>query len=462
VIRNTAKALPVTPYYCDNIVKRDQGMRPEEIDYSNRHKHYIDIANGEILAGREELSEYKTYSDDPSTIFEIGPLLKRPTQEIHALGLDRLDVSEWTQDSYIEFGKWIKSIVPPPTEEERYRLNRDVFINAANLGVGPGKNPLYRNFGSYSKFYIEIQAGNTHGIGNFNEWTLEDFLDFIKEVGGERRPTLDQISERARRNPSKPKAEYMHQRFKDIGGFSRLVELAGYPVVDLWERDDYIDWGVKFMQANSGLLPTAIMANYTSKKKLGPSGRGIIDKFDKYGNFQREVLQRYQEVEHAKAMDLQEKLAEIEADLRTRKVPEQLFMTAPKEFAELEVSPDSNKSSVAELQEMIETDELIARYAKYKVLKFLNANFTERACIGFAIEIDKERNFISAANSHHAISQGEAESAALYLGLFDYLWPLNEHMQQPKLDSGYEEYYKRIQGVKTLKGPHKIVSKVAA
>jgi hypothetical protein len=163
------------------------------------------------------------------------------------------------------------------------------------LGIGPSRFTIKAVFGSTSNFYKDTGSAETHRIGTFDSWSLDDFLTHIQQVGGQRRPTREQLDKIAEGDPSRPTACLMHERFIDIGGFKGLLEKAGYPVIDLWEPVDFIDWGARFMRANQDLLPQALMMDFLSTKKLGPSAPTTIKKFDrKFRNYQKEVIRRYE------------------------------------------------------------------------------------------------------------------------------------------------------------------------
>jgi hypothetical protein len=114
----------------------------------------------------------------------------------------------------------------------------------------------------------------------------------------------------ASQDTSNPSGSFMHERFLNDGGFRGLLEKAGYPVIDLWVKDDFINWGVKFMASNQGVTPQALMLDFLSTKKMGPSAHTVIKKFDKkFRNFQEEVRKKYEEsgldieVDHALSLD---------------------------------------------------------------------------------------------------------------------------------------------------------------
>ena len=300
-------------------------MRPSEIDYTSRVKHYFDISNGEVIAG-EATQEYLQTCVDPDNVRELGELLCQPFLDIAQINYETLDSSNWSKEKYLLFGHWFKHIVPPPAEGHK-QLTRQMLITGRKLGVVPPIRTLLREFGGkYGDFYVAIEASNTRTIGQFKDWALEDFVAYIRKVGGERMPTLAVFDNLHKSNPTKPSGTYMRDRFSNIGSFSKLLELAGYPVIGLWEKNDYTEWGVKFMQANNGIVPTAIMTDYFSFRRLGPSSTSIRNNFIRTGLFQREVGRNYTEHERKAQQSRQEKRDLIEAELSQGIIPVELFL----------------------------------------------------------------------------------------------------------------------------------------
>jgi hypothetical protein len=420
-------------------------MKPSEIDYSSQAKHYIDLSNGEVLAGVRQLAEYRAREPERDTIHAIGSLLRLPVSDTENVGLERLDTSDWTPERFKQYAFWIKRVVDPPDEGKRH-LSMDVFCNARNLGLGPGKDTIKTAFGSFSKLYTEMRITDVHIMGNFDEWDIDDFVAHVRRIGGDRRPTAEQITAAGKKDRTKPQAAFIRARFEKIGGLSKILELAGYPVISTWEKDDYIDWGVKFMQANDGMIPTSRMMDYLSTKKIGPSGSSARSKFIKMRTFQAEVGDAYEQVVATEQGARREKLMMIDEDLQKGNTPIEVFISGLSEAEQIRARQGGNHTrTVAYLKNLMGEQTMIRRYAKYRVVTAISGQMGQEARISLVNESETMRGFVPAIRKHSDVTPGEIEHTALILGFFDDIWPMDQHLKTLKLDSGYAEYYQRLE-----------------
>lgn len=406
-------------------------MRPAEIDHSSKVRHYFDISNGEVLAGKLALAHYLAEAPvEPGNLHDLGELLRHPEPALEKTAFEPLDTSQWSKDKLIEYGRWINRMVSPPETGTERQLNSDIIRHAHVLGVGPTRHALLKHFDrKYSNFYLEIGVRGAHTVGTFRDWSLEDFTGYLRRVGGERRPTMTVIDALAERDPTKPRSEYMRDRFRSIGGFNKLQELAGYPVIRLWEREDFIEWGVKFMEANDGKLPTALAADFLSTQKRGPGGKSLYNNFGSLPSYQIKVIEAYYSAKAQKEQERADKIAALKADLLADLVPIELF--CPHTL----VLPNLDTASFTQ------TD--LAKYAKYKLLNYAFTTMAEQTKLKIS-GAPSTRQFIREARHNHPhVTVGDIEHAALILGFFDDLWPMDGHMQDLKLGNEYTAYVAR-------------------
>ena len=299
-------------------------MRPEEIDYSDTRKHYFDLSNGEVLAGADERDRYIKAGAEAVRVVELGNLLRdpQPHVDLEAADYEMLDTSEWEPERYQFFTRWLSEIVEPPPRPEEKLINKNIFHHARKLGIGPSNYAVRRDFGSHSKLYAAAKVAETHVVKIHDDLSIEDAVSYIQKVGGRRRrPTESDLQKAHQEDPSNPTVILLWSRFRNIGGYNKLVELAGYPVVKLWEPEDYIDYGVRFMRANDGQVLTARKANYLSKQQRGPTASTIINHFDYMSSYQTKVIRRFYEYQQAKEAHDAEQLARIDEDLQAESVP---------------------------------------------------------------------------------------------------------------------------------------------
>jgi hypothetical protein len=426
-------------------------MRPEEINHSSRARHFIDLSNSEVLVGVREFRKYQAACEDPTQVVEIGPYL-RSHDKPPDTDTEVLDVSSWDEKKYVEYGRWLLRIVPESDTERP--LNRDIINNAKSLGIGPGYRTIMSVFGNLATFYSEVKAPGLHVIGNFKTWTLENYVAYLREFG-EKRPTSAEVDKRSKRDPTKPNVDYMRTQFSDIGGFIKLLELAGYTVIDLWDKKDYTAWGVRFMEANEGLIPTSRMADFLSTQKLGPSGTSIRNKFDSMGDYQKTVIRAYEEAQKTKSEAQVEYLKVIKYLLRNKTLPTELFQHESGDFDKDNPLPEPVIRDDLEAYP-IGADEIVIRYAKYRVINELLPYTAEVAKIKLAITPGLGKAFIANIRRNYVVDSGEVERAALLTEVFEVLWPAEGNIEKLKLGEAYEEYYKRIEKVKVTRSLQRV------
>jgi hypothetical protein len=432
-------------------------MRPAEIDYNSRDKHYFDISNGEVLVGENEQQVYAAQHDNPELIVPLGNLLRQTIESLPYEHYDQADCNEWNEDQFKQFGTWILSILPPPESNYQRVINMSVFNQANKLGVGPSAHDIIRTFNSLSNFYKEIRAENVLAKNQFDDWTIDDFISYLKYVGGDKRPEISDIRRLSRQDPSHPSWKIINDRFKNIGGFRKIQELAGYTVVRLWDRDDFIDWGVKFMEANDGKMPTVTMLDYFSTLQRGPTAVTIYSNFDNIPSYREEIERKYNESQQDKKEAEETLIGKINDDLLSGRVPEELFSSADNEISEINCSVRfdttcssadtalfSKESPLPKILNKLGIEELFARYGKYSILCEVAPGMTKDTKISIACGVGSDRSFESLIRRHHRIPLGDIEYAGLTLGVFDYVWPLDQHLTTLKLDDGFDKYKRKI------------------
>jgi hypothetical protein len=282
---------------------------PEGLDAKDFPTYYLELPTKLIIEGDESLKLLVLNGKDSDNFRTIGELLRDREYLDEIENEERVNAREWSREKHIKFGQWLMKAVPSSDKKEK-QINEEILYAARRLGIGPARSTIKFVFGSLSNFYKESGILETHRIGTFEHWSEQDFINYIRRIGGQRRPTRQHFDEMASQDTSNPSGSFMHERFLNDGGFRGLLEKAGYPVIDLWVKDDFINWGVKFMASNQGVTPQALMLDFLSTKKMGPSAHTVIKKFDKkFRNFQEEVRKKYEEsgldieVDHALSLD---------------------------------------------------------------------------------------------------------------------------------------------------------------
>jgi hypothetical protein len=420
----------------ENSVKKGRPPKP---------KYYFDVFTGSVI-DRKFYKYFERSGVNPENVRDLGVLLRETQVPLRPLSYRKLDSSKtakemqadaseepieaekynmqrywnWPEERYKRYGRWLNKAAASNEGFAKYNLTKPIVLQAARLGLGPGRRGVENFYGSFTGFYKSIEITQTQMKGQFDDWTIDRFIKHLQWVEDQcgQRPTREVINDFARSKPwVYPTARIIAER---IGGGQNLgpaLELAGYLDIRNWEESDYLDWGVKFMKANNGLAISTPSLDYVSKKHLGPSPTSVADFFG-IRNFTSKVKKQY-EVEIAVEKNRKEqKLLELYKLLEIGSLPESLFENAKSE------------------------DDLILFYSKYIVINHLCPDWEESTKIIVSTRGFQDAGFIrSIRKLNNAITAGDIESAALYLDTFDEIWPLNEYMEKFKLGEDYKEFY---------------------
>jgi hypothetical protein len=382
--------------------------------------HYFDVSNGTVLEGKQFLEIYLRSGADPENIKKLSDLLRDSSRDIRIGDYPVADTIDWTNERYKRYGRLLSRIVDNPSRPTERKLNQKIINRARALGLGPASWTIREAFGSLSNFYEESELTNTYRRGNFDDLTVEDLVKHVRKVGQKlgRRPRKADFINASQRNVNCPSFDYMYGRFEGNGGVGTLIELAGWPVINNWETQDYIDWGIKLLDAN-GNAPKALEIYYLSKKDKGPSIKPIEKYFGSLLNFQDSVKKEHDARKIASEEAKAEKIDTLITRLQSGTIPEELFEGADSE------------------------QDILIRFAKYSVLEYLSSHWNEETKVNICTDTYKDQNYIrSIRRSNNALSAGDIEHAALILGHFDDIWPMDNHKEDLKLGKEYEEYHK--------------------
>jgi hypothetical protein len=372
----------------------------------------FDIVTGEHLCSQKEVDAHIEAGGHPADIHSLPELLiSDELDELSSNAFYSRTLNRISRDECLHYGRWLVAILGDDAS-----LSRNALARAHRLGLGPGVKTLYRPdmFGSLQNLYEAIEAHNARRFGSFKEWEIDDFAQYIRELGQKlgRKPTNADIDEASRRDRHAPSVVIMLDNTKM--SLPELYELAGYVDVRCWTRDDYIHWGVTFIHANNGLLPTSKAFDFLSSKSSGPSHKAIISKFG-INNYVAKIAEAFlndqQRLEDNKKTIL-EQIREITEKGKHNSIPAEIF------------------------ERDLDEDEMILRYAKYAVMNDLlgSNNMDSKLSIATGRRLKaQDRGFTAAVQQvNSSIEPGDVEVSAASLGLFDIIWPPDySHLRLP-------------------------------
>lgn len=333
------------------------------------------------------------------------------------------ETGQWGRRDFVRWGRWIYDVIEGASQPKI--LDGYIISRAREFGIGPSIRQLTHKdrFGSLGRFYVALAGGNGYNlyparrVGLFDEWATDNFINYLQRIGAGlgRRPYESDVLKLAKDDVRNPSPKIIASRCG--GSFNQAVELAGYVVVQNWEPIDFIEWGKKFRIANPEVVLNVNAIDYLSRQQKGPSRAAIARNFGKMRIFYSKVEQILNEELEKRENDRQLKLSMIQEHTREGRLPAELLTGVSSEEA------------------------MIVRYAKYLVLDDLLTDKHRSAKLSIATESCQtvvENGFIgSIRKKNDAITAGDVESTALYLGVFDDIWPDRSYMTVLKIPDDY-------------------------
>jgi hypothetical protein len=393
-------------------------------------KHYFDPKTGSVV--EEQFYGMITESQKWDNLFdearELGELLRehnplpngprRP--EGYHQGFVKPNIRNWSKERYTRYASWIHAVVPPPIHPKERPINEKIIYRARNLGLGPSRSQVARIFGTVGNLYLEAGIAGANIKNNFNSLTIQDIakhLRYVSEINNGRRPTMEDIDKLAHEDPNNPSHEYIYKRTQKIGGLRHLHEMNGFFITELADNDDMLRWGIKFMKANDGALPSQQALNFLATQQLGPSDTTIrrADKFGSLANFNQELLAAYEADEVNTKLIEEEKINKIQNSI-----------VANPEIATLIDSCSTN-------------DEAIERFAKYQVVDAYAPFWPSETKIVISTEGINGKNFTESIRLlDENLASEKIESLALELGVYDDIW--RQDIKKLRLGDKYKAF----------------------
>jgi hypothetical protein len=378
--------------------EEDQPPTPPKLrEYTNPDIYY-DTDTNKLVIGKSAVERHPFEGGYSSSLVPLADLLLDEEKFKEVPPAKLLDVSKWTRDDYAAYGKWLFSIVKNHHDPELKPVNEDVLRRARKLGLGPSTHRIASEFGSTTKFYLESDLAETHRLGVFENWTEEDYIEYLRAIGNKlgHKPTFKDLWRLSKESTQNPSPGYIAAKFngKRGVGIGVAIERAGWHNPYTWKLRDYIDWGVNYMLANDGKIPSASQLNFLSKRDVGPSARATMNNFVSLVVYQEQVRAAYEQKLTEQANAKNELLQEIEDGLASNLLPSVV---------------------VSGVHSM---NELFSKYARFRLARTL----------GMGIPGSYELSRLEVADFEDMAldiveNMSELKKQAAELGYQDYIWP---------------------------------------
>lgn len=367
-------------------------------------KYYYDTEVRELL---DDETALKRIEDGDAAVRHIGSLLLDAEFPFTATPVDhKTNEQHWTREGLVQVGRWaLRALQMVQVEEvnNRSQLTRTHLERLRALDLGPSRYWFKRHFSTMWQYREAIGIHAGHAIGRYSGWTRNDYIAHAYRLSGTpMRRLREEDFDKAHQAGEGPASTYV-THYLD-GGISYLNETLGFPDIKSWEKDDFVHWGVRVLEANNGVINKYVI-DELSKRDRGPSTTTVSHKFDQgLREFKREAkaawhakLAREAENRQALLRDFGELFEQGEFPLDLAEADESTQIETTAKYWLARISLPKKGSTVWAKAAQASTQALISTIRSYD-----------------------RRNL--------ELTPGYIELLSSTLEVFDIIWPLREYM----------------------------------
>ncbi len=286
-------------------------------------EYFIDVGGEEpaYIIGRKALALYILEGADPQNIHDLNNLLLAKESVPYDFS-ESWRGKDFTKEKAIRNGKFILSILKSVNPIQS--LTKRIQERSYWLGLNYRTDTMIRKdrFGSVANYQKAIGDGGARKWGQYKHLTFEDLVVHIQNIAREEGGVVSvPILERrtAIEGRDEPSRSQIGQLIKPRK-ISELIEAAevSRETTHGWDVQRFENWGVDYMWANQGHIPTRITMQACSRKNVGPTKTGAVDRYGSLINFQATLTEKFQE-------DFENRFQELLTAVHHGKVPSSLF-----------------------------------------------------------------------------------------------------------------------------------------
>ncbi|TAH35856.1 hypothetical protein EYC59_01495 [Candidatus Saccharibacteria bacterium] len=254
-------------------------------------KTYFDTRLGKPVV-EQAVSIEQMEQSAPGDVLPLYDLLTAKEFPYNAHSFPKLETKDWQQEDYLNYGRWLLRILT--TEERVTPLTQTHLQRMYWLGLGPERRPFLKHSGFHNMTDLkrDLEAPHIHMRSLYDDWSTGRLMDYGLQLEGlcEGKPTVDDYIQYAKegRGPS------MKQIDKRWGGITIIDEFLGYPNAESWSKDDYIQWGVRVLEANNGSIEWAVPQILAARRR-GPTPKSIYKHCGPWQSFYAHIQDGYSE-----------------------------------------------------------------------------------------------------------------------------------------------------------------------
>ena len=223
------------------------GLTLQHLVRHSDYRHLNKLHSAEkLVSGKDAREERKRHQ---STIRGVGELILDKTIELKLGKNNAYKYKDWTNDDYIDYGRWLLSILRVADTE----LSASILLRAYRLGLGPGRESIERRFGSLTDYYEKI-GQSTRPAGRFDHMQFEDYVELARKIASENggKVSVNIIWQRVMSGENEPSPNLWQEH---VGGLNDVLRATGIPLYnEFLGRDGCIRTGVEYAQKH-GKIP---------------------------------------------------------------------------------------------------------------------------------------------------------------------------------------------------------------
>jgi hypothetical protein len=362
---------------------------------------WFDLRNGELLIGDPAIG-IRLEQSGPGDVVNVRNLLLDKQFTAKKEDFEQVDGATWQRDDLLNLGNFVlQQITEEQTPERPITTNhiRRLYI----LGLSPAPYYFEREFGTFSGFKQEVGSPIGYDRARYKDWDRTDIVNYVKRVAaalpeGQLRVTKKDLDAYASQGDG-PGYALIYQRIG--GGVRQLNEHLGYPDFTIWDKEDYIAYGVRVIVANGATIFNARAMDTLAMRKRGPYVQTIISHFGSWNNYKYQVIDSHQQGIEKR----EEKLGHYRERVAIGELP----------------------ASFSKFDE----SKLLRSAARYDVLRACKLRFSEKRLTELSAS---SANIIrEVTTTHPDITAGHIEMIASSYDVYDDIWPIEDYREYLKI-----------------------------
>ncbi len=255
----------------------------------------FDVNEGKLVIGAAAFEDAIESGIEPSNFIGMAQLLSQKERIVGPSYTEPIEHADWDPALDIPLITWLDGIIKSAHPGEKSAVNEEAVIRAGFCGILPRITYFRKRPGGLQGLYADAELRDVKMQGCFDNWSKQDYVGYLQKLSRElgRKPNVRDIRvySHIAGNPSEYNIGIA------CGSPGNAMELAGWVNVRKWNTNDFIDWGVRFMFVNNGIVPSTPHLIYVgaNKRGIGPSDTAIIrhDGFTGIMDFQTQVMEEY-------------------------------------------------------------------------------------------------------------------------------------------------------------------------